>query len=132
MYNNSDSNKSQRVRRLIHLFGCLSVRFLIPLAVEDAPKWVLLPTAGVALLAGKSFLEHGATEDNGVTERGFFGGKVWWASIRPVHGVLMVGFAVMALVHSFFGEGTLSRWVVTAPLYVDWLVGVGALLIMSP
>ena len=74
---------------LLFLFACLPARLGAAYAAYRFPAW--LPWMGLlAAIVAINWL-CGSFSHTGV-----FGGKVWWASMRPVHACIYLVFAAMA------------------------------------
>ena len=93
------------------------VRFSMAYAAKVAPvKWLrLLGFLAILPILGFMYLFLSGTRN-----RGAFGQKIWWNSLRPVHALFYGLFAYMAI------QGNRYAWIW---LFVDALVGLGAFLL---
>ena len=74
---------------LVFLLACLPARLGAAYAAYQFPAW--LPWMGLlAAIVAINWLF------GSFSHTGFFGGKVWWASMRPVHACIYLVFAAMA------------------------------------
>jgi hypothetical protein len=96
---------------------CVAVRVVFVVLAARVPlAW--LPLLGAfALLPGVGFLYIYFTGRN--RTGGVFGESAWWDSLRPVHGVLYLAFAALALLR------VRTAWVILA---ADVAIGVAAYL----
>ena len=83
---------ADKKRMVYFLIGCMGTRtgltYLAFKSPKTAKKWAplaLVPAIGFAYLTFDSS-----------RDRGGFGGKIWWKSLRPVHALLWAGFAIDA------------------------------------
>ena len=75
--------------------GCMPVRLGLAYATSRLNE-VQLKYAGIAAaIAGILFILVWAT--NSRLRKGAFGGSVWWAQLRPIHGLIYIIFALNAL-----------------------------------
>jgi len=83
----------------LFLVGCMTARLLISIIAMYIGYNMnsVLPLLGaIALLPATGFIVQfifGLRE----TGRGAAGGKIWWANMRPIHGVMYLLFAMFAL-----------------------------------
>ena len=83
-------------RLLLFLIGCIGVRLLlVVVAKKSPPKYLpylgylaLLPAIGFFCIYAFGLRKTGAE---------VFGDRIWWNSLRPVHGVLYALFAYHAI-----------------------------------
>ena len=91
-------------RMILFLIGCMGARIMIAVIAKyigENVNW-LLPVLGLmALMPALGFITQfvfGLRE----TGRGAAGGKIWWANMRPIHGVLYLLFAMFAFRRKVF------------------------------
>lgn len=105
-------------RLLLFLFGCITFRlFFVYLARTLSP--INLRYMGyLALIPAIGFL---VIYFGGLRKTGpeVFGGKIWWNALRPIHALLYLTFAYMAI-HNMNNA--------YVPLLIDVLIGLGAFL----
>ena len=109
-------NKTKRI--LLFLFGCVVTRLLLVYIAYNYHKW--LPIMGYCALAiGIAFLTIYVT---GIRKTGpeVFGDRIWWNSLRPIHGGLYILFGILAL-----SQWYKNAWIV---LLADVLIGLVAFL----
>jgi len=85
-------------RDLLFYAACLPVRFGLALAAKHANTDQLQLAGIVALIAGLIFITVYITKSR--DKQGVFGGRVWWSWTRPVHGAVLILFAILALSNS--------------------------------
>ena len=109
-----------KARIPLFLLGCITVRTALVVAAYYAPPHILKLMGYLALIPGLSFLIIWALR---LRKRGpeTFGAPIWWNGMRPVHGILYLVFAYMAIL------GKPGAWV---PLAVDVSLGFIAWLYM--
>ena len=85
-------------RAIAFLILCLGLRLSIELIAKNLSTKTLKLSAIPALLFGISFISLYLFDlrKNGIEA----GGKIWWNSLRPVHGMLFILYSV----YSFKGE----------------------------
>lgn len=77
---------------------CLLVRFTLAFTIQYAPFYM-----GVIPIAiGVGFLYHMTLKDH---NRGYLGGRVWWASYRLLHAILYIVAGIALLDHAFRTAG---------------------------
>ena len=106
-------------RLLLFLVGCIGMRSLFAYAASVASVGVLRVMGWLALIPAIGFIYifvSGARK----TGAEVFGEKIWWNSLRPVHGLMYFAFAWLAI-NGMRG----MAWKVLA---VDVLLGLGAFL----
>ena len=111
--------KTIQKRFLVFLFGCIVVRFLfVMVAIKINKKY--LPYLGMlSILPAIGFIYiylGGYRKTGGET----FGQKIWWNNLRPVHAILYLTFAYLAI-----NKSSQSY----KPLLIDVLVGLLSFLI---
>ena len=111
--------KTIQKRFLLFLFGCIVVRFLfVVVAIKINKKY--LPYLGMlSILPAIGFIYiylGGYRKTGGET----FGQKIWWNNLRPVHAILYLTFAYLAI-----NKSSQSY----KPLLIDVLVGLLSFLI---
>jgi hypothetical protein len=81
-------------RALTFFILCLGVRLCIALIAKNLSTKALKLSAFPALLLGISFISLYLFDlrKNGIEA----GGKIWWNSLRPVHGMLFVLYSIYA------------------------------------
>ena len=72
-------------RAKLFWFGCIPARVILAIIAEQYPA----PTRLWALYAGSRYVANMET-----STRGFFGGRVWWSSMRAGHGFLWLTYAI--------------------------------------
>ncbi len=106
-------------RILLFLFGCIGVRSLFVYLAKIADPTMLQYLGYLALLPAIGFIYIYAT-DSRKTGPEVFGDKIWWNSLRPMHGLLYGAFAVSAI----YGYG--NAWYF---LLADVIIGLVSFLI---
>lgn len=104
-------------RVLLFLIGCIGLRTFIVYLAKTQLKYLrvmgylaLLPAIGFFVIYFGGLRKTGAE---------VFGEKIWWNSLRPLHGFLWGLFAFMAI------RGDVRAWIV---LLVDVVIGLMAYL----
>ena len=83
-------------RFLLFIFGCIVTRLVITFYVKELDK-KYLPIAGyIALVPAIGFLTIYFFNLR-KTGQEVFGDKIWWNNIRPIHGILYLLFAYLAI-----------------------------------
>ena len=72
---------------------CILARFTLALVIPHVPYFLGILPIGV----GVGFLYHMTLKDH---DRGYFGGRVWWASYRWVHAILYIAAGISLLYHA--------------------------------
>jgi hypothetical protein len=105
-------------RYFLFLIGCIGVRSLFVIIAKQINKNYLPYLGTLALLPAFGFLYIYFT---GIRKTGpeVFGNKIWWNSLRPVHGLLYLCFAYLAICKSNYAY---------VPLLIDVIVGLLAFL----
>lgn len=82
-------------RFMLFLLGCIPVRLLYAYLAKTYPKY--LPYLGFAsFIMGVSFLYLYLTNSR-KTGAEVFGDKIWWNDFRPLHSLLHLSFAYLAI-----------------------------------
>ena len=105
-------------RYLLFLLGCIGVRALFVYVSKNVNKNYLQMLSVPALFIGLGFLYIYFTNSR-KTGQEVFGDKIWWNSLRPVHGILYLSFAYLA-----FNKKDNAY----VPLLVDVVIGLVAFL----
>jgi hypothetical protein len=99
-------------RFLLFICGCILTRTLFVLIAKNYIDY--LPVMGsVAILPAIGFFYIYSTNSR-QTGNEVFGDKIWWNSLRPVHGTLYLIFAIMAL------QSSPNAWMI---LLLDVVIG---------
>ncbi len=83
-------------RLLLFLIGCIGLRSLFAYAAKVASVGVLRIMGWIALIPAIGFMYifvSGARQ----TGAEVFGEKIWWNSLRPIHGLMYFAFAWLAI-----------------------------------
>lgn len=83
-------------RFLLFIFVCILTRLILTFVVKKL-KPIYLPIAGyIGLILGFNFLTiyYYNLRKTGIE---VFGDKIWWNDIRPIHGILYLIFAYLAI-----------------------------------
>jgi hypothetical protein len=87
------TDKQKRIG--LFLIGCMGVRFLMAWIAKTYTGYLpwmgyiaLIPAIGFFLIYALGLRKTGAE---------VFGDRIWWNSLRPIHGLLYVLFAVLAI-----------------------------------
>jgi hypothetical protein len=99
-------------RYALFLIGCIGTRAAAAWLAYSFPQW--LPYMGIvaALIAAGFFTIY--LLDLRKTGAEVFGERIWWNHLRPVHGAIYAGFAVLAF------KGSRNAWILLA---ADVLLG---------
>jgi hypothetical protein len=111
--------KTLKKRFLVFLFGCIVVRFLFVVIAAKVNKKYLPYLGMLSILPAIGFIYiylGGYRRKGGAT----FGQKIWWNNLRPVHAILYLTFAYLAI-----NKSSQSY----KPLLIDVLVGLLSFLI---
>ena len=77
------------------LLGCIGLRIIITILAKNANDTQLKNLGALALIPAATFIILYLFD---LRKTGFeAGGKIWWNSVRPIHGVLYLLFAIYAL-----------------------------------
>lgn len=79
------------------IFGCIPVRLLIVYVAYKIPKQYLPYMGMIALIIAIGFMK--AFIQSKQSDRGFFGNKVWWNSLRLVHFIMYFLFFIATTMH---------------------------------
>ena len=102
---------------LLFFVGCIGLRSLFVYLAYLANTTYLRYMGYVAILPA---IGHFYLFFNDTRKNGFFGGKLWWNDLRPIHGLLYFLFAYNAI------QGNRHAWIY---LLFDVLVGSVAFLV---
>ena len=106
-------------RFLLFIFGCILIRFLfVYIAKTSNPN--ILPYLGFLALIpviGWSYILLIKSRDTG---HEVFGEKIWWNSLRPIHLILYLSFAISAFQ---------KKWWAWIFLLIDVIFGLSSFLI---
>jgi len=104
---------------LLFLIGCIGTRLALTFFAREADKNVLRITSFFTGLISIGFLSIYAF---GLRKTGIEvgGNRIWWNSLRPVHGALYGLFSIMAY------NGSQNSWMI---LLLDTMIGLGAYLL---
>ena len=84
-------------RFLLFLIGCIGMRILFVYVAKMAQPKILQLLGYLALLPALGFFYLFLTGSR-KTGKEVFGNKIWWNSLRPIHGTLYALFAYFAIV----------------------------------
>ncbi len=86
----------KRQRLLLFLFGCIGTRTALAYGAKRASGTVLQTMGVLALLPAIGFflIYFFKLRETGPE---VFGEKIWWNSLRPIHGLLYLLFAISAI-----------------------------------
>jgi hypothetical protein len=103
---------SFRERMMLFLIGCIGLRTLFVILAKMASTETLRLLGYLALVPviGWAFIIFTGSRKTGFEA----GGKIWWDSLRPIHMILYLLFAVLAI------SGNRHAWLV---LLIDVLFG---------
>lgn len=109
------SNKVKRI--LLFIFGCIFLRsYLVYLAMDiNNLSYMILPS----IIIGIGFLYIYFTGSR-QTGPEVFGEKIWWNDLRPLHGLLWISFAILAIIQNKYA------WII---LLADVIIGFIAFLL---
>ncbi len=106
-------------RLLLFLFGCIGTRFLLVYIAKiigvQFLKYMGFLTLPIAL--GFFYIFVTGSRKTGVE---VFGDKIWWNSLRPIHGTLYLLFSWNAI------KGNRSAWIY---LLIDVIIGLVSFLV---
>lgn len=83
-------------RVLLFLLGCIGTRTALAVGAKHASPDVLKVMGALALLPALGFYLIFLFKLR-ETGREVFGEKIWWNSLRPIHGTLYLLFAIFAI-----------------------------------
>ena len=88
-------NKIQK-RFILFIFGCIVTRLFLTFIVKKLQVKYLPIVGYIGLILGISFLTiyYYNLRKTGLE---VFGDKIWWNDIRPIHGILYLIFAYLAI-----------------------------------
>ena len=83
-------------RFMLFIFGCIVTRLILTFIVKNLKQKYLQIAGYIALILGISFLTiyYYNLRKTGIE---VFGDKIWWNDIRPIHGILYLIFAYLAI-----------------------------------
>ena len=108
-----------QIRFMLFLFGCIGTRLLFTAFSAFTSKFMLKILGIVALIPviGWLYIIFIGERDTGPE---VLGDKIWWKNLRPVHTLLWILFAYLAI------TGNTKAWFV---LLMDTLFGLSSFLI---
>lgn len=106
-------------RFALFLIGCIGTRFLLTYLAKTVPLTYLPILGYLAVIPAFGFLIIYVMGWR-TTGREVFGDKIWWNSLRPVHGILWMLFAILAI------RKNQNAWII---LLIDTLIGLVAFLV---
>ena len=86
--------ETETKRILLFLIGCIGLRsFVVYLSMkkENLP-YMILPSTAIGI--GFLYIYFTNSRQTGPE---VFGDKIWWNDLRPLHGLLWISFAILAL-----------------------------------
>ncbi len=83
-------------RMLLFVVGCLGARLLLAYIAKTVSKDWLRILGYLALIPAAGFLYIYLTGSR-KTGAEVFGDRIWWNSLRPIHAVLYLLFAILAI-----------------------------------
>jgi len=100
-------------RFILYIFGCILIRLIIVYIAKNINKLYLpylgilslIPAIGFVIIYVGNYRKYG---------RETFGNKIWWNSLRPIHGMLYILFCLLALNKNKYS------WIV---LLIDIIIG---------
>ena len=83
-------------RFMLFIFGCILTRLILTFIVKNLKQKYLQIAGYIGLILGISFLTiyFLNLRKTGIE---VFGDKIWWNDIRPIHGILYLIFAYLAI-----------------------------------
>ena len=104
---------------LLFLIGCIGTRFVLVYIAKNISTQMLKYMGYLLLLPAIGFFYIYFT---GIRKTGpeVFGDKIWWNSLRPIHGILYLLFSYNAII------GNHNAWIF---LLVDVLFGLTSFLV---
>jgi hypothetical protein len=106
-------------RFLLFLFGCIGTRSLFVVIAKNTNEYYLPYLGYLALLPAIGFTYIYLTGSR-KTGAEVFGDKIWWKNLRPVHTILWIFFAYLAVTKNKLA------WVV---LLLDTILGLSSFLL---
>lgn len=105
-------------RFLLFIFGCILMRIIFVIIAKKYTEY--LPIMGYsALIPAIGFLYIYFTNSRQTGDE-VFGDKIWWNSLRPIHGSLYLAFALFAINSNSYS------WII---LLLDVIIGLSAFLL---
>ena len=111
-------NKIQK-RFIMFIFGCILTRaLLVALAYNlDKTKLKIMGIIAIIPALGWLYLYFTGSRKTGLETQG---GEIWWDKLRPIHAILYLIFAYLAIINNEYA------WI---PLLVDVMFGFTVFLI---
>lgn len=111
------NNKKDATRQIAFWIGCIGIRTMFVYIAYIASKKYLQIMGILALIPAIGFfvIHFGGLRKTGI-EVAPGGGEIWWSALRPVHGLLYLVFAILAL--------SRLRQYAWVPLAIDVSVGI--------
>ena len=102
-----------KIRFYLFIFGCIGSRLLYTATSAFATGWLLTTLGLLALIPviGWTYIIFIGKRDTGLE---VLGDKIWWKNLRPIHLLLWLFFAYLAI------TGNRKAWMV---LFIDTLFG---------
>lgn len=100
-------------RLLLFLIGCIGTRLMFVHLARTVSPPTLQKMGWVALIPAMGFIYLYMTDSRQTGVEA--GGRIWWNSLRPVHGCLYLLFALLAIKQDMD-----SAWI---PLMIDVSIG---------
>ena len=100
-------------RFMLFIFGCILTRLVLTFIIKNLKQNYLQIAGYIALIPAIGFLTIYFLNLR-KTGREVFGDKIWWNDIRPIHGILYLIFAYLAI------NKNKNAWVV---LLIDVIFG---------
>ncbi len=105
-------------RLFLFLFGCIGTRSLFVIMAKNINK-DYLPLMGyvaIVIALGFSYIYLTGSRQTGPE---VFGDKIWWNKLRPIHAMLYLTFAYLAITKND------CAWI---PLLIDVIIGLASFL----
>lgn len=106
-------------RVALFLFGCIGLRCMLVYIAKHSSVWLLRILGYIAMIPAFGFIYIYLTGSR-TTGPEVFGDKIWWNTLRPVHGGLYALFAWHAIM------GHRNAWTY---LFIDVIVGLSSFLL---
>ena len=100
------------MNKLLFLFGCIGVRFLLSFLVKITPAYYLPFYSAISLLPALGFIFIYLFDLRKYGKEA--GGKIWWNKLRPIHGIMYLLFSIYAYKKEVFA------WKI---LFIDTILG---------